>query len=185
MTKLLIIVGSVRPGRIGLPVAQWVREAAESHGGFDIDFVDLKELALPFMDEAQHPAKRAYEHEHTLAWSARVDAADAFIFVSPEYNHSYSPALKNAIDFLFQEWRHKPVGYVNYGGASAGTRGVAALDAVAVTVGLVKVAAAVEINSPANYVEDGVFSPDEKHRSVLSGMLSELVATSAALRVLR
>jgi len=185
MTKLLIIVGSVRPGRIGLPIAQWVREAAESHGGFDIDFVDLKELALPFMDEPRHPAKRAYEQAHTIAWSARVDAADAFIFVSPEYNHSYSPALKNAIDYLFNEWRHKPVGYVSYGGASSGTRGVAALGVVASEVGLVKAGAAVEISSPADYLNDGVFSPNDKHRSLLSGMLSELVTTSAALRVLR
>ncbi|MCY7412067.1 MAG: NAD(P)H-dependent oxidoreductase [Salinibacterium sp.] len=185
MAKLLIIVGSVRPGRVGLPIAQWVREAAQSSGGLDVDFADLKEIALPFMDEPQYPAKRAYEHEHTLAWSARVDSAEAFIFVSPEYNHSYSPALKNAIDYLAKEWQHKPVGYVSYGGASAGTRGVAALDVVAVAVGLVKVAAAVEISSPANYVNDGVFSPSEKHGVLLTRMFSELIAASAALRVLR
>jgi len=185
MTKLLIVVGSVRPGRIGLPIAHWVREAAESSDGLDVDFADLREIALPFMDEPQHPAKRAYEHEHTLAWSARVDAADAFIFVSPEYNHSYSPALKNAIDFLAQEWRHKPVGYVSYGGVSAGTRGVAALDPVASTVGLVKTAASVEISSPADYLNDGVFSPSEKHGALLTRMLTELAATSVALRVLR
>ncbi len=185
MTKLMIIVGSVRPGRIGLPIAQWVREAADNHGGFDIDFVDLKELALPFMDEPQHPAKRAYEQAHTIAWSARVDAADAFIFVSPEYNHSYSPALKNAIDFLFQEWRHKPVGYVSYGGVSAGTRAVAALDVVAVTVGLVKIAATVEINNPGTYLTNGVFSAQEKHQAILGRLLEELTATSNALAVLR
>ena len=130
MTNLMIIVGSVRPGRVGLPVAEWVRETASRHQHFEVDFVDLKELALPFMDEPQHPAKRQYTHDHTKAWSERVDAADAFILVSPEYNHSYGPALKNALDYLAQEWKHKPVGVVSYGGVSGGTRGVAALDPV-------------------------------------------------------
>lgn len=185
MTSLMIVVGSVRPGRIGLPIAQWVRESAETRDGLAVDFVDLKELALPFMDEPQHPAKRAYEHEHTLAWSARVDAADAFIFVTPEYNHSYSPALKNAIDFLMQEWSHKPVGYVSYGGASAGTRGVAALDVVANTVGLVKVAATVEISSPATFLRDGEYTPDEKQSASLDRMFSQLESMSLALKVLR
>ncbi|MET0828740.1 MAG: NAD(P)H-dependent oxidoreductase, partial [Microbacterium sp.] len=104
MTRLMIIVGSVRPGRVGLPIAEWVRDQAVEHGGFDVDFVDLLELGLPFMDEPNHPRLRQYTKPHTIAWSERVDAADAFLFVTPEYNYSSSPALKNAIDFLNQEW---------------------------------------------------------------------------------
>ena len=106
--RLMIIVGSVRPGRIGLPIAHWVRERAEANGGFELDFVDLAELALPFMDEPHHPTMQKYTKPHTLAWAARVAAADAVLFVTPEYNHSYSPALKNAIDFLNREWWRKP-----------------------------------------------------------------------------
>src|SRR4051812_24681437 len=102
--RLMIIVGSVRPGRVALPVAEWVRSAVAADERFEIDWVDLKELALPFMDEPSHPAKRQYTFEHTIAWSERVDAADAFVFVAPEYNHSYSPVLKNALDYLSQEW---------------------------------------------------------------------------------
>lgn len=186
MTKLMIIVGSVRPGRVGLPVAEWVRGVvASGHKHFEVDFVDLKELGLPFMDEPQHPAKREYVRPHTLAWSERVDAADAFILVSPEYNHSYSPALKNAIDYLAQEWKHKPVGVVSYGGVSGGTRGVAALDPVLVTVGLVKTARSVEIDYVGKHVADGVFSPEEKHEALLSHQLDDLTALSAALGTLR
>ena len=127
MTRLMIIVGSVRPGRVGLPIAEWVRDRAVEHGGFDVDFVDLLELGLPFMDEPNHPRLRQYTKPHTIAWSERVNAADAFLFVTPEYNYSSSPALKNAIDFLNQEWWRKPVGFVSYGGVSSGTRGVVAL----------------------------------------------------------
>jgi NAD(P)H-dependent FMN reductase len=109
----MIIVGSVRPGRIGLPIANWVRERAEAHGGFDVDFVDLAELNLPFMDEPNHPSLHQYTKPHTIAWSERVAAADAFIFVTPEYNHSYSPALKKSRaapveSSRWTRWSHRP-----------------------------------------------------------------------------
>lgn len=181
----MIIVGSVRPGRVGLPVAQWVREVADAHEHFDVDFVDLKELALPFMDEPQHPAKRQYTHPHTMTWSERVDATEAFILVSPEYNHSYSPALKNALDYLAAEWKHKPVGLVSYGGVSGGTRGVAALDPVLVTVGLVKASPSVEINYVGKQISDGVFVPEEKHSALLGHLLNDLRELSVALGALR
>jgi NAD(P)H-dependent FMN reductase len=182
----MIIIGSVRPGRAGLPIAHWVHQRAGSEGRFDdIDVVDLAELALPFMDEPQHPAKRAYTKAHTIAWSERVEQADAFILVSPEYNHSYSPALKNALDFLAHEWRHKPVSIVSYGGVSAGSRGVAALEPVLSTIGLVKAGANVEINFIAQHVQDGVFHPDEKHDSILRTVFSQLRELAEVLRTLR
>lgn len=181
----MIIVGSVRPGRVGLPIAQWVRDRAATDGRFEeIDLVDLGELALPFMDEPQHPAKRQYTKPHTIAWSQRVEAADAVILVSPEYNHSYSPALKNALDFLSLEWKHKPVSVVSYGGVSAGSRGVAALEPVLTTIGLVKVGANVEINFVAQHVVDGVFQPDEKHESILRSSLTQLRDLADVLQTL-
>ncbi len=185
MTRLMIIVGSTRPGRVGLPVAEWAREHLAQLEGVEIDFVDLAELALPFLDEPAHPAKRAYTKPHTIAWSERVDAAEAFVFVTPEYNHSYSPVLKNAVDFLFQEWSAKPVGFVSYGGLSGGTRAVAAYEPVLTTVGLVKVPANVEIAGVGGQVADGVFSGDEKAVSALTAMGEQLVAYSAALAGLR
>lgn len=183
--KLMIIVGSVRPGRVALPVAEWVRGIAEADDRFDVDFVDLAELGLPFLDEPAHPGAREYTKPHTLAWSARVDAAEAVILVSPEYNHSYAPVLKNAIDFLFHEWSHKPVALVSYGGVSGGSRAGAALDPVLVTVGLVKVASNVEINGIRQRVIDGVFQPDDKLTAILGRSLTELHRLSEVLAPLR
>lgn len=181
-TRLMIIVGSVRPGRIGLPIATWAREHAEAHGAFEIDFVDLAELNLPFLDEPAHPKLRTYTQPHTIAWSERVDAADAFLFVTPEYNHSFSPALKNALDFLNNEWWRKPLGFVSYGGVSAGTRGVVALTTVTSGLGLVKIGANVEINFAGQHIVDGVFQPGDKENSILDKGLGELLELSEVLK---
>lgn len=194
MTRIMIIVGSTRPGRVGLSVAEWVRdrmsEALERDGRDDettasIDLVDLAELNLPFLDEPHHPSKRQYTQPHTIAWSERVSAADAVVLVSPEYNHSYAPALKNAIDFLYSEWAHKPVGVVSYGGASSGTRGAAALAPVLASVGMVKVAANPEIGGVGARMVDGAFQGDDKLAGTVAAMTRMLVETSAALQPLR
>jgi NAD(P)H-dependent FMN reductase len=118
----MIVIASTRPGRVGLPVARWFTERATEHGAFEIQVVDLAELDLPFLDEPRHPRLRQYTQDHTHAWSEMVDAADAFVFVTSEYNHGYPAPLKNAIDDLNQEWKDKPLGFVSYGGVSAGTR---------------------------------------------------------------
>ena len=177
----MIIVGSVRPGRVGLPIAEWVKSEAEKTGKFEIDFVDLKELNLPFMDEPNHPRLAKYTHQHTLDWSARVAAAEAFIFVTPEYNYSYSPALKNALDFLSNEWWRKPLGYVSYGGVSSGTRGVTALMPVTSALGLVRVGANVELTFGGAQVKDGVFEAGEKESAIIVRELEELDNLAAFL----
>ena len=186
MTRVMVIAGSVRPGRVALPIARWVSAELEAMEDVEVDLVDLGELALPLMDERHHPMVRQYEKPHTLAWSERVDEADAFVFVTPEYNHSYSPALKNALDFLSQEWRRKPVSFVSYGGVSAGTRAVVALKPVTAALGLVPTLASVEINFPRNFLsEAGEFVPSDTHRSRLEQAVTELVELSGALSVLR
>ena len=101
MPKLCVIIGSTRPGRVGLPVGQWFFERAQAHGKFEVELVDLKEQNLPFHDEAAHPRLGQYENEHTKAWSQRIKASDAFVFVTPEYNFSAPPTLLNAINYLF------------------------------------------------------------------------------------
>ena len=181
MTRIMIIVGSVRPGRIGLPIAHWVRERAAAAG----HEVDLAELNLPFMDEPEMPGKRAYTKPHTIAWSARVEQAEAVLLVSPEYNHSYSPALKNALDYLQHEWAAKPVGVVSYGGASAGLRGAAALDQVLTTLGLVRVPVDMAISGPAAHLVDGAFAATEKQEATLARMIDQLGRYAEALRPLR
>src|SRR4051812_46674182 len=117
MAKLEIIIASTRPNRVGLPVARWIETEARTHGGFDeVELVDLAEVDLPFMNEPHHPRLRDYQLQHTKDWSAKVDSADAFVFVMPEYNYGFTAPLKNAIDYLHHEWRYKPVGLVSYGG---------------------------------------------------------------------
>jgi len=181
----MIVIGSVRPVRVGPAVAEWVRAEAQKAGGWDIDYVDLAELALPFMDEPNHPVLRKYTKQHTLDWSARVDSADAFVFVSPEYNHGFSPALKNALDFLSQEWWRKPYGVVSYGGISAGTRGITALEPVLVQLGMLRASAEVELPFVATQIVDGVFTPTGKQAAILDKQLVELADLAESLKPLR
>ena len=110
MPKLSIIIASTRPGRVGVPVAEWFRDRALEHDGFDVDVVDLAAVNLPLFDEPNHPRFRQYVHQHTKDWSAIVDESDAFVFVMPEYNYGFNAAIKNAIDYLHHEWTYKPVG---------------------------------------------------------------------------
>jgi NAD(P)H-dependent FMN reductase len=136
-TNVAIIVGSVRQERVGRSIAEWVmQEAGKYEGSLSFSLVDLKEVNLPFMDEPVPPRMSSeYVHEHTRQWSAMMRAADALILVTPEYNHGYSPALKNAIDYLYEEWQGKPVAFVGYGGAGA-TNAIAQLRDVLDTVGM-------------------------------------------------
>lgn len=119
--KILIILGSVRPQRAGLKVAEWVmKEAVTRAGDIEYKLVDLKKINLPFFDEPVSPRETEnYTHQHSRDWSAIVEPADGFIFVTPEYNHGYPPALKNAVDYLYREWKGKPAGFVGYGGSGA------------------------------------------------------------------
>ena len=185
MNTVMIIVGSVRPGRVGLPIAEWVRKTVDAKGGWEIDFVDLKELNLPFMDEPAHPRLGTYTQSRTIAWSERVAAADAFLFVTPEYNYSYAPALANALSFLNREWWMKPVGFVSYGGVSSGTRGVAALLPSVVGLGLVRVGANVELSFGGARVQNGVFQPSDSETAILDRELDELAVLADGLRPLR
>jgi NAD(P)H-dependent FMN reductase len=184
--KLLIVIASTRPGRIGLPVANWFVEQAEAHGGFELELVDLQELDLPLLDEPNHPRLRNYTKDHTHAWSATVDSADAVVFVTAEYNHSYTAPLKNAIDYLHHEWRHKPLGFVSYGGVAAGTRAMQALKPVAIALALVPVVAAVNIPFVQQFLtDDGVIVGNDVMVQAAAAMLDELMEMHEALAPLR
>ncbi|MET0933355.1 MAG: NAD(P)H-dependent oxidoreductase [Mycetocola sp.] len=183
--KLMVVIGSVRPGRLGLSVALWVHEHITERGGFDIDFVDLAELNLPMVDEQRLPKAQLYSRRHTAAWSARVADADAFLFVSPEINSSFAPVLKNALDFLFHEWNRKPVGLVSYGGRGGGAFGAAALRPVLSELQLITASTHVDIARVSTQVEDGFFLPDETQSARLDDLLDELRALAPALRSVR
>jgi NAD(P)H-dependent FMN reductase len=186
MPKLLIIIASTRPGRVGLPVAEWFLDRARGHAGFELELVDLAVLNLPLLDEPAHPRLRQYTKEHTKAWSSVVDSADAVVMVTAEYNYGYPAALKNAIDYLHHEWRHKPVGFVSYGGVAAGTRSVQQLKQVVTALSLVPVSASVNIPFVAQFLDDDqVVHANAVMEQAARDMLDELGRLSAALAPLR
>src|ERR1700761_4513873 len=183
---LMIIIASTRPSRVGLPVAEWFEARALGQGDFDIDLADLKEIDLPFLDEPKHPRLREYEHQHTKDWSARVEAADAFVFVHPEYNYGFNAPLKNALDYLNAEWKYKPLGLVSYGGVSAGTRAAQMIKQVATTLGMFPIFEAVSIPFVAEFVgEGGAIEPNPVMEKAATAMLDELLRVAAAFGLLR
>ncbi len=183
--RLLIIVASTRPGRIGRTIGDWFVERAEKHAGFEVDLADLAEIGLPFHDEPAHPASGRYEHQHTRDWSARVAAADAVVMVTPEYNYAFSAPLKNAIDFLHHEWRYKPVGFVSYGGVSGGMRAVQMLKQVVTTLRMIPVADAVTMPMVRTMFGDDGFAPTEIVEQSAEAMLDELVKLGGPLATVR
>jgi NAD(P)H-dependent FMN reductase len=186
MPNLTIIVVSTRPGRAGLPISQWFTARAKDHGGFDVTVVDLAELQLPLLDEPNHPRLGKYTKNHTKEWSAIVDAADAFVIVTPEYNYGYPASIKNAIDYLHREWAYKPVGFVSYGGVAAGTRAVQQLKQVVTTLRMLPIFESVNIPFHAQLIGgDGALQPNDAMEQAASAMLTELARTEAALRPLR
>jgi NAD(P)H-dependent FMN reductase len=187
VAKLAIIIASTRPGRIGLPVGQWVDVQAREHAGFDeIELIDLAELNLPFMDEPNHPRLGKYTHQHTIDWSAKVGGTDAFVFVLPEYNYGYTAPLKNAIDYLHTEWQYKPVGLVSYGGIGAGVRAAQMLKQVLTTVRMTPTFEAVAIPFVHQFIdEEENFVPNDVLTASSKAMFEELARVSEALRPLR
>ncbi len=183
---LRIIIGSTRPGRVGLPVAAWITERAREHGGFDVQVTDLAELNLPMFDEPNHPRLRQYVHQYTKDWSALVEASDAFIFVTPEYNYAFNAALKNAIDYLHTEWAHKAAGIVSYGGVAAGTRAAQMLKQVLTALRIVPVTDSVNIPFVAQFLdEERRLKPNEIMEQAATTMLDELLRWTGSLRPLR
>jgi NAD(P)H-dependent FMN reductase len=186
MPKLHVVTVSTRPGRVGFPLSQWILERAKAHGGFDVELVDLKDENLPMFDETRHPRLRQYEHNHTKRWSAKIDAADAFVFVTPEYDHGTPPSLINALIYLVHEWAHKPVGFVSYGGPAGGTRAVQMVKPMIAALKMVALQESVMVPLFAESIDDkGVFHASELQDAHAKSMLDALVKWSKALNVMR
>jgi NAD(P)H-dependent FMN reductase len=185
MPKLLIVVVSTRDERAGVPVATWFADRAKKHGGFDVHLADLRQVALPLFDEPRHPRLKQYEHAHTKAWSAKVAAADAFVFVTPEYNYGVPPSLINALDFLHSEWAYKPAGFVSYGGASGGIRAVQMAKLVMTSLKLVPLPEAVSLPFFAKQIDAAGVFDGAAQETPAKTMLDELARWTGALAVLR
>ena len=175
MPTIKILAGSTRPGRFNTQPATWLYELAKKRGDMEVELIDLAERNLPFLDESIPPSQGNYQNEHTKAWAEVIRSADGFVFVTPEYNHSYSPALKNAIDYLFAEWHYKPASFVSYGSLAGGARAVEHLRGVA---GEVKMYDLREQLLLPNYWEnldaEGKYQFNERHEETAKTMLDGL-----------
>jgi len=184
MIKVAIILGSTRPGRNGEAVAKWVYEVAKKRSDAEFELVDVKDFDLPLLDEPLPPMMGQYSKPHTRVWAAKIASFDANIFVTPEYNHGTSGALKNAIDFLFAEWNNKAAGFVSYGGVS-GARAVEQLRLVLAEVRMATVRNQVLLSMFTDFENFSVFKPDSRKEASVNEMLDELIAWGGALKTLR
>lgn len=184
MLNIAIIVGSTRPGRKADTVAKWVLELAKKRSDAKFELVDIQDFNLPLLDEPVPPSMGQYSKEHTKKWAAKISGFDAFVFVSPEYNHSTSGALKNAIDFLYAEWNNKAAGFVAYGSVG-GTRAVEHLRLIAAECQMATVRSQVALSLRTDFENWTTFKPDPSHEKTLSTLLDQLVSWGGALKTVR
>lgn len=182
--RIGIIIGSTRPGRNAEQVARWVHEVASQRTDAAYELIDLADHPLPHLDEPVPPARQAYEHEHTRRWAATVASFDGFVMVTPEYNHSTSGVLKNALDYLFHEWADKAVGFVSYGG-TGGVRAVEHLRLIVGELAMADVRAQVALTFAADFEHYTTLRPTERATATLNAMLDQVVAWTTALAPLR
>jgi len=185
MIQLKIILGSTRDARKGPAVANWVFNLAKKHTAFETELIDLKQVALPFMDEPEHPRFQRYVHQHTKDWSAKIAAADAFIFVTPEYNYGMPAPLKNALDFLVKEWAYKPLAMVGYGGISGGTRAIQQLKQVVNALQMFPFDGLILANFAKQLNEAGEFVGTEANEKAAEAMFAQLEKLHQALKLMR
>lgn len=184
MPRIAIIAGSTRPGRNGAAVADWVLEQAAKRTDAEFELVDLADHPLPLLDEPIPASMGQYAHEHTKEWAATIGGFDGFVFVTPEYNHTTSGVLKNAIDYLYAEWNNKAAGFVSYGSAG-GVRAVENLRLIMGELQIADVRAQVAFSLASDFENYSVFKPSAAHLPNLTTMLDQLVSWSDALRTVR
>jgi NAD(P)H-dependent FMN reductase len=184
VTKIAIILGSTRPGRNGEAVANWVQDIASRRSDAEFELVDLADFPLPHLDEPVPASMGAYSNEHTKQWAAKIAEFDGFVFVTPEYNHSTSGVLKNALDYIYAEWNNKAAAFVSYGSAG-GTRAVEHLRLIASELQMATVRAQVAISLLTEFEHFSVFTPHDYLLPQVDTMLDQVVAWAQALEPLR
>jgi len=184
MTRIGIILGSTRPNRNGEQVAKWVYETAALRSDADFELVDLRDFPLPHLDEPLPPSMGQYQNDHTKEWSDKIASFDGFVIVTPEYNHSTSGVLKNAIDYLYAEWNNKAVGFVSYG-AVGGARAAEQLRLISGELQMADVRQQVALSLLTDFENYSVFKPSAYHVAALNTLLDQVVAWSSALAPLR
>ena len=182
--RIAIVTGSTRPARNNIAVARWVFALAAKRRDADFELVDIADYDLPLLDEPLPPALGRYSHAHTKRWAAKIASFDGYVFVTPEYNHGTSAALKNAIDFLFAEWNNKAAGFVGYG-AVGGTRAVEQLRLVMGNLMVADVTAQVALSLFTDFENLATFRPHPRHEAELMKMLDQVIAWASVLQRLR
>ena len=184
--KLQTIICSTRPNRVGPHIARWFQGLAEAHGDFEATLVDLADFNLPIFNEPWHPRLRNYQFDYTKAWSASVEAADAYVFVMPEYNFMPPPSFVNAVDYLYAEWNGKPAAFVSYGGQSGGVRAVQMAKQMLTTVKIMPLVEGVAIPMVGEHLDsEKGFIPTDAHNLAAKVTLDELARWSRALKDMR
>ena len=184
MLKVAIVLGSTRPNRVGATVAEWVNGLAGMRTDAEFELVDVAKLDLPLLDEEFPPALGQYARQHTRDWAAKVALFDAFVFVTPEYNHSVPAALKNAIDFVHAEWADKAAGFVSYG-AAGGIRAVEHLRLILAELQVATVRAQITLNSYTDFENFYDFKPTGQHEQTLNTVLDQVISWGTALKPVR
>lgn len=182
--KIAIILGSTRPGRNGKGVADWVVEKASSRTTATYELIDLLDHPLPHLDEAMPPSYGQYANEHTKAWASTIAGYDGFIFVTPEYNHSTSGVLKNAIDFLYGEWNNKAAGFVSYG-SLGGARAIEHLRGISSELQIAHVRQQLSFSLFSDFENFSVFKPGPQHDASATALFDQVEAWAGALKTLR
>jgi NAD(P)H-dependent FMN reductase len=184
MTRIGIILGSTRPNRNGEQVARWVYDIASQRSDAEFELVDLRDYPLPHLDEPLPASMGQYQNDHTKQWAEKIASFDGFVFVTPEYNHSTSGVLKNAIDYLYAEWNNKAAGFVSYG-AVGGARAAEHLRLVAGELQMADVRQQVALSLLTEFENFSVFKPGDYNISALSTLLDQVISWSDALAPLR
>ena len=184
MTRIAIILGSTRPGRRGEPVARWVLENAEGRSDAEFELIDLADFPLPHLDEPLPPSMGQYQNAHTRDWATTISRFDGFVFVTPEYNHSTSGVLKNAIDFLYSEWNNKAMGVVSYG-VIGGARAAEHLRLIAGELQMADVRTNVALSLFTDFKDFTEFQPADIQAQTLGTLLDQVIAWTKALEPLR
>ena len=184
MLRVAIITGSTRPGRNNEAVARWVHGIAKTRADAAFELVDIADYNLPLLNEPVPPSVGQYSHAHTKTWAAKIGSFDAYVFVTPEYNHGTSAALKNAIDYLYREWNNKAAGFVSYGSAG-GARAVEQLRLVMGELMVADVRAQVMLSLFTDFENFSKFRPDPRHDAEVNTMLDQVISWGGALKTLR
>ncbi|HMM32438.1 MAG TPA: NADPH-dependent FMN reductase [Clostridia bacterium] len=184
MLNIGIIIGSTRPGRKAETVAKWVYEIAKTRSDVRFELVDIKDYNLPLLDELVPASMGGYQNEHTKVWSKKIGSFDGFVFVTPEYNHTIPAALKNAIDYLYEEWNDKAVGFVSYGAAS-GIRSVEHLRQISGFLRLADVQSQVGFSLFTDFENMSEFKPHPRHEKETEEMLDDVIEWGGALKAMR